>query len=163
MSDAAPQPAAPQPAAPQPGQRPGMDYSLLNESHIAAYRETDGEKGYMWNGATTLLMTSKGRKSGEKRTIAIIYCQVGDNFVIIASKGGSPVHPLWYLNVLEDPNVEVQVKADKWEAVARTAESPEREALWAAACVQWPAFNDYQARTERRIPVVVIEPSGKLT
>ena len=147
----------------QPGMRPGVDYSLLNESHIAAYLETDGEKGGVWNGATCVLVTTKGRKSGEKRTIAIIGKQVGDNFVIIASKGGSPVHPLWYLNIQADPNVEVQYLADKWEAVARTAESPEREQLWAECIKQWPAFDDYQARTERRIPVVVIEPRRKIS
>ncbi len=147
----------------QPGQRAGVDYSLLNESHVKAYLETNGEKGGVWNGATAVLVTTKGRKSGEKRTIAIIGKQVGDNFVIIASKGGSPVHPLWYLNIQADPNVEIQYLADKWEAVARTAESPEREELWAQACTQWPAFNDYQARTERRIPVVVIEPKRKIS
>jgi len=146
----------------QPGMRPGVDYTLLNESHVAAYLETDGEKGGVWNGATAVLVTTKGRKSGEKRTIAIIGKQVGDNFVIIASKGGSPVHPLWYLNIQADPNVEIQYLGDKWEAVARTAESPEREELWAEACTQWPAFNDYQARTDRRIPVVVIEPKRKI-
>lgn len=147
----------------QPGQRPGLDYSLLNESHVAAYRETNGEKGGVWNGATAVLVTTKGRKSGEKRTIAIIGKQVGDNFVIIASKGGSPTHPLWYLNILDDPNVEIQYLADRWEGVARTVESPEREAMWAEACTQWPAFNDYQARTTRKIPVVVIEPKRKLS
>lgn len=148
---------------PEPGFRPGVDYSLLNETHVAAYRETNGERGSVWNGATAVLVTTKGRKSGEKRTIAIIGKQVGDNFVIIASKGGAPAHPLWYLNILADPNVEIQYMADRWEAVARTAESPEREVLWAEACTQWPAFNDYQARTERRIPVVVIEPKRKIS
>ena len=146
----------------QPGQRPGLDYSLLNESHVAAYLETNGEKGGVWNGATAVLVTTKGRKSGEMRTIAIIGKQVGDNFVIIASKGGSPTHPLWYLNILENPNVEIQYLANRWEGIARTAESPEREALWAEACTQWPAFNDYQTRTTRKIPVVVIEPKRKL-
>lgn len=148
---------------PEPGFRPGVDYSLLNETHVAAYRETNGERGSVWNGATAVLVTTKGRKSGEKRTIAIIGKQVGDNFVIIASKGGAPAHPLWYLNILADPNVEIQYMADRWEAVARTAESPEREELWAEACTQWPAFNDYQTRTERRIPVVVIEPKRKIS
>ena len=147
---------------PQPGMRPGVDYSLLNESHVAAYRETNGERGGVWNGATAVLVTTKGRKSGEKRTIAIIGKQVGDNFVIIASKGGSPTHPLWYLNIQADPNVEFQYLADKWEGIARTAESPEREELWTEACSQWPAFNDYQARTDRKIPVVVLEPRRKL-
>ena len=148
--------------APQPGQRPGVDYSLLNESHVAAYLETNGERGGVWNGATSVLVTYTGRKSGEKRTIAIIGKQVGKDFVIIASKGGSPTHPLWYLNLQADPRVEVQFMADRWEGTARTAESPEREALWAEACSQWPAFNDYQARTERRIPVVLIETGRKL-
>ena len=148
---------------PQPGMRPGLDYSLLNESHVAAYRETNGERGGVWNGATSVLVTYTGRKSGEKRTIAIIGKQVGENFIIIASKGGSPTHPLWYLNIQANPNVEIQFMADRWEGVARTAESPEREALWAEACTQWSAFNDYQARTERKIPVVVIEPVRKLT
>jgi deazaflavin-dependent oxidoreductase (nitroreductase family) len=147
---------------PQPGQRPGMDYSLLNESHIAAYRETNGERGGVWNGATAVLVTYTGRKSGEKRTIAIIGKQVGSSFVIIASKGGAPAHPLWYLNLQANPNVEIQFMADRWEGVARTAESPEREALWEEACSQWPAFNDYQARTERKIPVVVIDTGKKL-
>jgi deazaflavin-dependent oxidoreductase (nitroreductase family) len=148
--------------APQPGANPALDYSLLNESHVAAYLETNGERGGIWNGATAVLVTTIGRKSGEKRTIAIIGKQVGENFVIIASKGGAPDHPLWYKNILADPNVEFQYLADKWEGVARTAESPEREALWAEACTQWPYFNDYQARTERKIPVVVLEPRRKL-
>ena len=147
---------------PQPGMRPGVDYSLLNESHVAAYLETNGERGGVWNGATAVLVTTRGRKSGEKRTIAIIGKQVGDNFVIIASKGGSPTHPLWYLNIQADPHVEFQYLADKWEGIARTAESPERDELWAEACTQWPAFNDYQARTERKIPLVVLEPRRKL-
>jgi deazaflavin-dependent oxidoreductase (nitroreductase family) len=147
---------------PQPGQRPGMDYSLLNESHIAAYRETNGERGGVWNGATAVLVTYTGRKSGEKRTIAIIGKQLGSSFVIIASKGGAPAHPLWYLNLQANPNVEIQFMADRWEGVARTAESPEREALWEEACSQWPAFNDYQARTDRKIPVVVIDTGKKL-
>ena len=148
--------------APQPGMRPSVDYSLLNESHVKAYLETNGERGGVWNGATAVLVTTKGRKSGEKRQIAIIGKQVGENFVIIASKGGSPTHPLWYLNIQADPNVEFQFMADRWEGIARTAESPEREALWAEACSQWPAFDDYQMRTDRKIPVVVLEPRRKL-
>jgi deazaflavin-dependent oxidoreductase (nitroreductase family) len=149
-------------STPTPGARPGVDYSLMNEDHVAAYRETNGATGGTWNGTTAILVTSTGRKSGEKRTIAIIGKQVGENFVIIASKGGAPAHPVWYLNMLADPNVEFQFMADKWEGIARTAESPEREVLWEAACTQWPAFNDYQTRTERKIPVVVLEPRRKL-
>ena len=91
-------------------------------------------------------MTSTGRKSGEPRTIPIIFTQYGDSWVIMASKGGAPKHPAWYLNVSDDPNIEVQVKADVWEAKARTAESPEREKIWAEALRVWPSYEIYQSR-----------------
>lgn len=135
----------------------GTDITLVNEEHVRRYRETDGEVGYLWNGATALLLTTKGRKSGEDRTIAIIFTQVGDKQVIIASKGGSPTHPAWYLNIGTDPRVLVQVRGEVFEAVARTAASPEREALWGEAVKQWPAYDIYQSRTSREIPVVVLE------
>jgi len=141
----------------QPQSVPGTDLTLLNEEHVRVYRETNGERGYIWNGAPILLFTTKGRKTGLPRTIAIIYTQVGDKYVIIASKGGSPTHPIWYLNVEDDPNVEVQIRGDTFKAKARTAESPEREQLWAEAVKTWPNYDIYQSRTERRIPVVVIE------
>ena len=138
------------------------DLSLLGEEHVRVYRETDGETGYLWNGAPILLLTTKGRKSGEPRTIAIIFTAYKDGWVIIASKGGSPTHPKWYLNILDDPHVQVQVKGDIYEAVARTAESPEREAIWAEAVTTWPSYDIYQSRTDRRIPVVVLEPVRKV-
>lgn len=146
----------------QPGTVPGTDISLLGAEHVRVYRETNGETGYIWNGAPILLLTTKGRKSGEARTIPIIYTQLGDSWVIIASKGGSPTHPKWYLNVLDDPHVRVQVKADQFEAVARTAEPPERERIWAEAIKTWPNYDIYQSRTDRKIPVVVIDPARKL-
>ena len=135
----------------------GTPLDLLGDEHVRQYRETDGEIGYIWNGATALLLTTVGRKSGLKRTIPIIFTAVGDKYVIIGSQGGHPDHPLWYLNVLEDPRVEVQVKADKFPALARTAAGEEREALWREACRQWPNFDIYQGRTTREIPVVVLE------
>lgn len=135
----------------------GTDISLRGEEHVRLYRETNGETGYLWNGATCLLLTFTGRKSGNKRTIAIIYTQVGNSQVIIASKGGSPEHPQWYLNLLEEPNVEVQIKGETFKAVARTAPSPEREAIWAQCVQHWPNYDIYQSRTERLIPVVVLD------
>lgn len=135
----------------------GTDITLIGDEHVRIYRETNGETGYLWNGVPILLFTSKGRKSGQPRTNAIIYTPVGDKYVIIASKGGSPTHPAWYLNILEDPNLEVQIKGDVFQATARTAESPEREQLWAEAVKAWPNYDVYQSRTERKIPVVVIE------
>ena len=135
----------------------GTDISLIGEEHVRRYRETNGETGYLWNGATALLLTTKGRKSGEERTIAIIFKQVGDRYVIIASKGGAPAHPAWYLNILDDPHVTLQIRGEKFSGIARTAEGEEREELWAEALEQWPNYDVYQSRTERKIPVVVVE------
>ena len=136
---------------------PGTDITLLGDEHVRVYRETGGETGYLWNGVPTLLLTMTGRKSGEKRTIPIIYTPVGEKLVIIASKGGSATHPAWYLNVSADPAVELQVRDEVFTATARTAESPEREELWAEAVRAWPNYDVYQSRTTRRIPVVVLE------
>ena len=141
---------------------PGTDRSLLGEEHVRVYRETNGETGYIWNGVPILLLTTTGRKSGEPRTIPIIFTAYKDSWVIIASKGGWPTHPNWYLNILDDPHVQVQVKADVFEAKARTAESPERERIWAECVKTWPNYDIYQSRTDRQIPVVVIEPVRKL-
>lgn len=137
---------------------PPTDVSLLGAEHVRVYRETNGERGYIWNGVPILLLTTRGRLSGEARTIPIIFAKDGERWVIIASKGGSPTHPKWFLNVLDDPHVEVQVKGDRYQAVARPAESPERERLWAESVKVWPKYDEYQSRTDRRIPVVVIEP-----
>lgn len=137
------------------------DISLLGAEHVRVYRETKGETGYIWNGSPILLLTSIGRVSGEARTIPIIFTPYKNGWAIIASKGGSPTHPKWYLNVMANPQVQVQVKADIYDAVARTAPSPEREQIWAEAIKHWPNYNLYQSRTEREIPVVVLEPTGK--
>jgi len=137
----------------------GTDIGLLGPEHVRRYRETNGEEGYIWNGVTALIVTTKGRKSGEDRVIPIIFTQVDDVQVIIASKGGAPSHPAWYLNILDEPRVKVQIKGEEFDAIARTAESSERERLWAAACENWPAYDTYQSRTTRKIPVVVLERS----
>jgi deazaflavin-dependent oxidoreductase (nitroreductase family) len=135
----------------------GTDISLIGDEHVRKYRETHGEIGYMWNGATACLLTTNGRKSGEDRTIAIIFTQVGDRYAIVASKGGSPTHPAWYLNILDEPHVRMQIMGEKFAGNARTAEGAEREELWAASLKQWPNYDVYQSRTDRKIPVVVVE------
>ncbi len=150
------------PAPEETGALPTTDVSLRGDEHVRIYRETNGETGYIWNGAPILLMTSRGRRSGEARTIPIIFTQYGDSWVIIASRGGSPTHPAWYLNVTEDPHVTVQVKGEVYEAKARTAPSPEREKIWAEAIKTWPSYDTYQSRTSRQIPVVVLTPTGKV-
>jgi deazaflavin-dependent oxidoreductase (nitroreductase family) len=141
---------------------PGTDTTLLGPEHARVYKETNGETGYIWNGVPILLLTTTGRKSGEKRTVPLIYRQVGDRSVIIASKGGSASHPAWYLNVSEDPEVEVQIKGDVFKARARTVEGAEREELWNEAASAWPNYNLYQTRTDRKIPVVALERIEKV-
>ena len=132
--------------------------NLFGEEHVRRYRETGGEVGHKWKrGSKTLLLTTKGRKSGEWRTKPLIYEQDGDRYVIVASKGGAPKHPDWYRNLEKDPNVELQVLDDVFPARARTAEGEERERLWQLVNVQWPDFESYQTKTDREIPVVVLE------
>ncbi|NKE59454.1 nitroreductase family deazaflavin-dependent oxidoreductase [Lentzea sp. PSKA42] len=128
--------------------------------HIQKYVETNGAEGHEWRpGVHTLLLTTKGRKSGELRRTALIYQPDGSgNYVVVASQGGKPQHPSWYLNLSEDPVVDVQVAADKFQARARTAGPDERDQLWKLMNEVWPAYSDYQKKTDREIPVVVLEP-----
>jgi deazaflavin-dependent oxidoreductase (nitroreductase family) len=133
------------------------DLMLLGDAHVARYRETDGEEGYLWNGATALLLTVTGRKSGEPRTAPLIFARDGDSCIVIASMGGAPMHPQWFRNLEVDPNVQVQIKGERFAARARTAEGEERDRCWAIAAEQWPNYNVYAERTERVIPVVVLE------
>jgi len=135
------------------------DYSLLGDDHVKAYQDTDGETGFIWNGAKTLLLTTTGRKTGEARTSPLIYEADGDRFIVIASMGGAPNHPQWYRNLLAEPNAQVQVKAERVDVVARIAEGGERARLWALVNQQWPNYDVYQTRTERIIPVVILTPS----
>ncbi|HEV2593381.1 MAG TPA: nitroreductase family deazaflavin-dependent oxidoreductase [Gaiellaceae bacterium] len=134
--------------------------NLFGDEHVRRYRETGGEVGHEWReGSTILLLTTKGRKSGEPRTTPLIYAQDGDNYVIVASKGGAPEHPGWYLNLEKDPTVELQVKDEVFAARARTAEGEERERLWRKANEVWRHYDEYQTKTDREIPVVVLERS----
>lgn len=140
----------------EPGYTP-PDLTLFGEEHIRRYLETDGAVGHEWNGVPTLVLTTTGRKSGQPRQSAMIYGQDGDAYVVIASQGGAPAHPNWYLNLEADANVEVQVGADRFRARARAAEGDERARLWALMTSIWPNFDVYRTRTDRRIPVVILE------
>src|SRR4029078_10467076 len=117
----------------------------------------DGVEGHDWQGTQTLLLTTTGCKWGERRTTPLIYAPHGDDYTIIASQGGSPTPPAWYLNLTENPEVEVQVKGDRFKAKARTATPEEKPEMWQAMVRQWPAYDDYQQKTDRVIPVVVLE------
>jgi deazaflavin-dependent oxidoreductase (nitroreductase family) len=132
--------------------------NLFGAEHVRRYRETGGVEGHIWRrGSRTLLLTTNGRKTGRPTTVPLIYAQAGDDYVIVASKGGAPAHPGWYRNLVKDPNVEVQVKDDVFPARARTATGEEREQLWKLALQEWPDYDTYQGRTEREIPVIVLE------
>jgi deazaflavin-dependent oxidoreductase (nitroreductase family) len=129
--------------------------------HTRRYVETGGQDGHEWRpGVPTLLLTTTGRKSGIKRRTALIYGRDTGDYVVVASKGGSPEHPAWYLNLQDDPSVEVQVFDQTFRGTARTATGAERERLWALMRRIWPSYDDYQTRTDREIPVVVISPDG---
>ena len=131
---------------------------LFGAEHLRAYRETDGELGHDWkNGSSILLLTTTGRHSGEERTTPLIYGRSGDDYLIVASKGGSPEPPAWYRNLSEQPEVDVQVLDDRFKARARTATAEEKPAMWQEMIGLWPPYDDYQRRTDREIPVVVLE------
>jgi proline iminopeptidase len=133
---------------------------LFGQEHVHAYRETDGAHGYHWKkGTTILLLNTKGRKSGETRTTPLIHRTDGDDrWVIVASKGGAPEHPGWYENIRANPDdVSIQVKDDVIPVTAWDAEGEERERLWRDMVQVWPDYENYRERTDREIPVVVLE------
>jgi proline iminopeptidase len=134
------------------------DYSLFGDEHIAKYEATDGDVGYLWNGATCLVLHTKGRKTGELRKFPLIFGERGDDIILVASKGGAPEDPGWHLNLLANPDdVAVQIKGDVIPVRARVAEGDERTELWNLMLQQWPDYDGYQANTDREIPVVVLE------
>ena len=131
---------------------------LFGDEHVRVYRETGGKVGHGWKkGAKILLLTTKGRKTGEPRTAPLIYETDGDRYIIIASQGGAPEDPGWYRNLTKDPDVELQVWDEVFPARAHDAEGEERNRLWQLAAKQWPDYDEYVKRTDRTIPVVVLE------
>jgi deazaflavin-dependent oxidoreductase (nitroreductase family) len=132
--------------------------TLFGQEHIERYEATDGEEGYDWrNGTSILVLTTTGRRSGEARKNALIFRPHGDDYLIVASKGGAPEPPDWYRNLQDNPDVQVQIKGDKFAARARTATADEKPQLWQEMLGVWPDYADYQQKTDREIPVVVLE------
>jgi deazaflavin-dependent oxidoreductase (nitroreductase family) len=136
------------------------------QNHLARYIATDGADGYLWDaslgGGTgmvpTLLLTTVGRKSGQELTMPLIFARHGPSYVVVASKGGAPAHPAWYLNLEANPNVRVQVKAEKFAARAHTASAAERAELWPKMVAIYSPYELYQTKTDRQIPVVILTP-----
>ena len=133
--------------------------------HMQRYIETDGADGHMWDSAPvggpgpipTLLLTTTGRRSGKSLVMPLIYGEANGAYVVIASKGGAPKHPAWYLNLAANTEVEVQVIADRFRAKARTATGDERTNLWKMMREIYPPYDEYQGKTDREIPVIVLE------
>jgi deazaflavin-dependent oxidoreductase (nitroreductase family) len=137
------------------------DGHLFGAEHVRRYVETDGEVGYVWReGAPILILTVTGRAGGEAYSTPLIFGRDGDAYVLVASQGGRPEHPNWYRNLVANPEVQLQVKGDVFRARARTAAGEERERLWRMMNGVWRHYDAYQARTERVIPVVVVERLG---
>ena len=131
------------------------DDNLFGQEHVRVYRQTGGKRGYNWRGTTILLLTTMGRKSGEQRTTPLIHRADGERWVVIASKGGAPDHPAWYKNLEADPEATIEVKDEQIPVRASTADGEERSRLWKLMTEHWPAYDDYQKKTSRQIPVVV--------
>lgn len=125
--------------------------------HIQSYVATDGTTGHLYNGRESLLITTRGRKSGQLRRTALFYGVDQDRYVVIASAGGSPTHPSWYLNLLADPELDVQIRGEIFPCRAHTADGAEEARLWDLMVAIFPLYNNYRNATDRHIPVVVLE------
>lgn len=132
------------------------DQSDFNKQIIEEFRANGGETSGVFKGRPLLLLTTTGAKSGESRTTPLVYTKDGDKVVVIASMGGAPKHPAWYLNLSANPGVIVELGTEKFEASASPVEGAERDRLYAKQAEMMPAFTEYEQKTTRRIPVVVL-------
>ena len=132
--------------------------ALFGKEHVKRYQETDGEDGFYWrNGTTILLLHTTGRRSGREYVHPLIFRERDGAYLVVASKGGAPEPPDWFLNLQADPNVTVQVKGEVFAARARVATPEEKPLLWKLMAEVWPDYDAYQKKTDREIPVVVLE------
>ena len=132
------------------------DYSLFGDDHVARYEETGGKVGHDWNDTSCLVLRALGRRSGEVRKVPLIFGRDGDDYVLIASKGGAPEHPGWYENLLAHPAVEIQVWNEVIPVTARTGTAEDKKRVWPAMVAQWPDYDAYQEASSREIPVVLL-------
>ncbi len=132
---------------------------LYGREHVRRYLQTDGEEGYVWRrGTTILILTTKGRVSGKTYLTPLIFREHDGRYLVVASNGGNDEHPAWFKNLQKNPEVEVQVKGERFPAHARAAAPGERRAMWSRMTEVWPDYDTYQRKTDRQIPVVVLEP-----
>ena len=148
--------------------QPAPNLPQWMRDHVARYLSSGGTDGHMYTinlpnlpprEVASLLLTTTGRKSGQKYLFPLFYGEDGDHYFVIASKGGAPEHPGWYRNILANPDVEIQVGTKEMAARARTAKGQERARLWSKAVGFFPPYDEYQTKAGgREIPVVVLEP-----
>lgn len=132
---------------------------VLTRTHIALYRRTGGRIGGRFRGSPVLLLTTTGRRSGKSRTTPLLYIDDGNRKVVVASYGGADQHPAWYQNLVAHPEVTVQAGSSVQHMRADVADPEERARLWPPLVAMYPTYDDYQAKTERQIPVVVLTPN----
>jgi deazaflavin-dependent oxidoreductase (nitroreductase family) len=133
---------------------------VVSRIHVALYRASRGRVlASIGKGMPVLLLTTTGRKSGRRRTTPLLYLDDRGRYVVVASVGGAPKHPAWYLNLRADPSAAVEIKGRVHAVTAETAEPDERTRLWRAATAMYPGYDRYQARTTREIPVVILTPA----
>ncbi len=142
--------------SPEKGYLPGAD-SFANKQ-VAAYEASDGAQESTLRGVPTVILTTVGHKSGAIRKSPLMRVTDGERYAVVASKGGAPEHPVWYLNLLADPEVTLQDRAVRRRYRAHVATGSEREEWWERAAAVWPDYRAYQTRTDREIPVVVLDP-----
>jgi deazaflavin-dependent oxidoreductase (nitroreductase family) len=133
---------------------------VLGTIHRWLYRRSSGKWGRTFFGSPILLLTTTGRKTKRSRTWPLTYLSEGDRLIVIASNGGQPTHPAWYLNLLANPRVDVQLGDQIHEMIAQAAEGDERTRLWTRAIQEYPAYASYQRKTAREIPIVVLRPAA---
>lgn len=134
------------------------DFTLFGDEHVQQYEATGGKVGHDWNGTSCLILRTVGRKSGQTRKFPLIYGRDGNDYVLVASKGGAPDDPGWYRNLVAHPDVEIQVRDKVLPVRARTASAADKRRVWGAMTAQWPDYDRYQAGTKRDIPVVLLSP-----
>ncbi len=152
-------PEPPKPFTPAQERVGNVVIRIMSTLNVVAFRLSKGRLGGRFpGGAPVLLLTTIGRKSGERRTAPVLYLADGDRFVVVASKGGFSTHPLWYKNLESNPNVEVEVGSERKKMMAKRASDVEKRVLWPKLVAMYRDFDDYQARTQREIPVVILSP-----
>lgn len=132
------------------------DFRLFGDEHVRQYEATNGQTGHDWNDTKVLILRTRGRTTGALRKAPLIYGRDGDDYLVVASKGGAPDHPGWYKNLAAEPDIEIQVKGEVLAVHARTASAQEKTRLWPVMTKEWPDYDKYQRSTSRDIPLVIL-------